>query len=147
MHEQLAHLAAMTESPHITAQILPFARGAHTSMFGPYVVLGFPQESALDVVLADNPTGSMWLEREQEVSRYSDLFDAARTGPLPPNSESRNRPMQPHFVQRHAARALLAPSRCIIHHLGFSTAEPHEGHFHSLAEHFDNPHARLIDPP
>lgn len=84
MREQLTHLVTMAQSPHITVQILPFARGAHASMFGPYVVLGFPQESALDVVLTDNPTGSMWLEQEWEVSRYSDLFDAAGTGSLPP---------------------------------------------------------------
>jgi hypothetical protein len=53
-------------------------------MFGPYVVLGFPEEAALDVVLADTPTGSMWLEREVEVARYQELFDAARTSALSP---------------------------------------------------------------
>jgi hypothetical protein len=35
-------------------------------------------------VLADNPTGSTWLEREAEVSRYQELFDAARTAALSP---------------------------------------------------------------
>ncbi|WP_282697049.1 helix-turn-helix transcriptional regulator [Streptomyces sp. CC208A] len=84
MREQLEHLLAATELPNVTIQVLPFSRGAHASMFGPYVVLGFREEGALDVVLADNPTGSIWLEREAEVSRYQDLFDAARTSALSP---------------------------------------------------------------
>ncbi len=88
MNVQLQHLLASSERPNVTVQVLPFSRGAHASMFGPYVVLGFPEEEALDVVLADTPSGSMWLEREADVSRYQDLFDAARTSALSP-AESR----------------------------------------------------------
>ncbi|MGY3201335.1 helix-turn-helix domain-containing protein [Streptomyces sp. TE5632] len=84
MSAQLEQLLIASEQPNVTVQILPFSRGAHASMFGPYVVLGFPEEAALDVVLADNPTGSMWLEREAEVGRYQELFDAARTSALSP---------------------------------------------------------------
>ncbi|MFD6323692.1 helix-turn-helix domain-containing protein [Streptomyces sp. NPDC058442] len=84
MSAQLNQLLIASEQPNVTVQILPFSRGAHASMFGPYVVLGFPEEAALDVVLADNPTGSMWLEREAEVGRYQELFDAARTSALSP---------------------------------------------------------------
>ena len=84
MNAQLQHLLDVSEHPNVTVQVMPFSRGAHASMFGPYVVLGFPEEGALDVVLADNPTGSMWLEREAEVARYRDLFDAARTSALSP---------------------------------------------------------------
>ncbi|MCX4805759.1 helix-turn-helix domain-containing protein [Streptomyces sp. NBC_01214] len=84
MHAQLEHLLTASELPNVTVQVLPFSRGAHASMFGPYVVLGFREEGALDVVLADNPTGSIWFEREAEVARYQDLFDAARTSALSP---------------------------------------------------------------
>lgn len=84
MAAQLEQLVLASEQPNVTVQVLPFSRGAHASMFGPYVVLGFPEEAALDVVLADNPTGSMWLERETEVARYQELFDAARTSALSP---------------------------------------------------------------
>jgi transcriptional regulator with XRE-family HTH domain len=84
MNAQLRHVLDASERPNVTVQVLPFSRGAHASMFGPYVVLGFPEEGALDVVLADNPTGSAWLEREAEVARYRDLFDAARTSALSP---------------------------------------------------------------
>ncbi|WP_326752338.1 helix-turn-helix domain-containing protein [Streptomyces hirsutus] len=84
MSAQLEQLLIAAEQPNVTIQVLPFSRGAHASMFGPYVVLGFPEEAALDVVLADNPTGSMWLERAAEVGRYQELFDAARTSALSP---------------------------------------------------------------
>ncbi|MFI1022677.1 helix-turn-helix domain-containing protein [Streptomyces olivaceus] len=84
MAAQLERLLSVSEQSNVTIQVLPFSRGAHASMFGPYVVLGFPEEAALDVVLADNPTGSMWLERESEVARYRQLFDAARTCALSP---------------------------------------------------------------
>ena len=59
MRAQVKHLLDAAERPNVTIQVLPFSRGAHASMFGPYVVLGFPEEAALDVVLADNPTGSI----------------------------------------------------------------------------------------
>ncbi|PJE94488.1 transcriptional regulator [Streptomyces carminius] len=84
MRAQLQHLLDASERPNVTVQVLPFSHGAHASMFGPYVVLGFPEEGALDVVLADNPAGSMWFEREAEVARYRSLFDAARTSALSP---------------------------------------------------------------
>ncbi|MFI8303143.1 DUF5753 domain-containing protein [Streptomyces sp. NPDC085927] len=84
MSAQLEQLLTASERPNVTIQVLPFSRGAHANMFGPYVVLGFPEEAALDVVPADNPTGSMWLEREAEVGRYQELFGAARTSALSP---------------------------------------------------------------
>ncbi|WP_016909963.1 helix-turn-helix domain-containing protein [Streptomyces xiaopingdaonensis] len=82
MREQLAALTDASELSNVTVQVLPFSHGAHASMFGPYLILGFRQETAMDVVLADNPTGAVWLEHEPEVRRYGELFDAARTGAL-----------------------------------------------------------------
>ncbi len=84
MRAQLEHLAAIAEEPNVTVQVLPFSRGAHAGMFGPYLLLSFPQVSALDVVRAENPTGAVWLEREPEVARYRELFADARTSALSP---------------------------------------------------------------
>lgn len=84
MHDQLNHLAGLAERPNVTVQVLPFSRGAHPGMFGPYLLLSFPRVSALDLVLTETPTGNIWMERESEVSRYHDLFDDARTSALPP---------------------------------------------------------------
>ncbi|GHA82883.1 MULTISPECIES: helix-turn-helix domain-containing protein [Streptomyces] len=84
MRAQLDHLASLAERPNVTVQVLPFSRGAHPGMFGPYLLLSFPRVSALDLVLTETPTGNIWMERESEVSRYRDLFDDARTSALPP---------------------------------------------------------------
>ncbi|WP_323187804.1 Scr1 family TA system antitoxin-like transcriptional regulator [Streptomyces sp. NBC_01242] len=67
----------------LTVQVLPFERGAHSGMFGPYLLLSFPQVSSLDLALSETPTGNIWTEREPEVARYRALFDDARTAALP----------------------------------------------------------------
>ncbi|WP_166029154.1 helix-turn-helix domain-containing protein [Streptomyces chilikensis] len=84
LRRQLDHLADMAEVPNITVQVLPYRRGAHSGMFGPYLLLSFPQVSALDLVLTETATGNIWIEQEPEVARYRELFDDARTSALPP---------------------------------------------------------------
>ncbi|MFC5668426.1 helix-turn-helix domain-containing protein [Kitasatospora misakiensis] len=84
MRAQLAHLLTVAEMPNVSVQVVPFRVGAHASMAGPYVILGFPAASALDVVLLDNPSGSMWLERSDEVKAYVGLWNDVRTKALSP---------------------------------------------------------------
>jgi hypothetical protein len=60
--EQLRHLEDMSEHPNVTIQVMPFRAGAHASMAGPYVILGFPELGASDVVLLDNPSGCSSLD-------------------------------------------------------------------------------------
>lgn len=84
MEKQLRHLLTTAELPNVTIQVLPFARGAHSGMFGPYLVLTFPQVASLDLVLTETPTGNIWVEREPDVAYYRTLFDDARTTALPP---------------------------------------------------------------
>lgn len=100
MREQLQHLLAMTEAPHIHVQIMPFSQGAHTSMLGPYLVLGFPEPGALDVVLMDNPTGSVWIEQETEVSRYHRLFESTQKAAL---SAAQSRAVIHQRIKEHRA--------------------------------------------
>ncbi|MEU6296464.1 helix-turn-helix domain-containing protein [Streptomyces erythrochromogenes] len=84
MHDQLEHLADMAEQTNITVQVLPFSRGAHSGMFGPYLLMSFPRVSAQNLVLTETPTGNIWMEQESEVAQYRALFDDARTSALPP---------------------------------------------------------------
>ncbi|MCN9239948.1 helix-turn-helix domain-containing protein [Streptomyces sp. RY43-2] len=84
MRAQLQHLMNMAQQPNITIQVLPFSRGAHSGMFGPYLLLAFPQMTSLDLVLTETPTGNIWIEREAEVACYQALFDDARMASLPP---------------------------------------------------------------
>jgi transcriptional regulator with XRE-family HTH domain len=82
MREQLAHLVDAAAMPNVSVRVVPFSIGAHASMAGPYVILGFPSEAAMDVVLLDNPSGSMWLEGATEVETYLELWNDVCTKAL-----------------------------------------------------------------
>ncbi|MET7761610.1 Scr1 family TA system antitoxin-like transcriptional regulator [Streptomyces sp. NPDC005393] len=53
MRAQLEHLVDMADLPNVTAQVLPFSRGAHAGMFGPHLLLSLPRVSAMDVALTE----------------------------------------------------------------------------------------------
>ncbi|MFE0807724.1 helix-turn-helix domain-containing protein [Streptomyces sp. NPDC058848] len=81
MKEQLGRLLAANESPHTTLQVLPFAKGAHAAALGSFVMIGGP-EPALDVVYVDFHTGSLFLEKDEELERYRLAFEYLRAQAL-----------------------------------------------------------------
>ncbi|MEU6460914.1 helix-turn-helix transcriptional regulator [Streptomyces sp. NPDC046976] len=74
MKEQLDRLLEANESPHITLQVLPFSKGAHAAALGSFVIFG-GAEPALDVVYVDFHTGSLFLEKDEELDRYRLAFE------------------------------------------------------------------------
>jgi transcriptional regulator with XRE-family HTH domain len=83
MREQLAHLAACSDSTNVTLQILPFTTGAHASAMGSFVILG-GAEPSLDVVYLDIHTGAVFMEKEEELDVYRRAFDYLRAQALGP---------------------------------------------------------------
>ncbi|MFE0818251.1 helix-turn-helix domain-containing protein [Streptomyces sp. NPDC058807] len=81
MKEQLGRLLAANESPHTTLQVLPFAKGAHAAALGSFVMIG-GAEPALDVVYVDFHTGSLFLEKDEELERYRLAFEYLRAQAL-----------------------------------------------------------------
>lgn len=81
MREQLGRLLEANESPHITLQVLPFSKGAHAAALGSFVIIGGP-EPALDVVYVDFHTGSLFLEKKEELERYRLAFEYLRAQAL-----------------------------------------------------------------
>ncbi|MFJ5263596.1 helix-turn-helix domain-containing protein [Streptomyces sp. NPDC088387] len=81
MREQLDRLLEANESLHITLQILPFAKGAHSAALGTFVIIG-GVEPMLDVVYVDFLTGSLFLEKEKELDRYRLAFEYLRAQAL-----------------------------------------------------------------
>ncbi|GHH96054.1 helix-turn-helix domain-containing protein [Streptomyces capillispiralis] len=81
MREQLGRLLEVNESPHITLQVLPFSNGAHGAALGSFVIIG-GTESALDVVYVDFHTGSLFLEKDEELERYRLAFEYLRAQAL-----------------------------------------------------------------
>ncbi|MFC8005935.1 helix-turn-helix domain-containing protein [Streptomyces olivaceus] len=81
MKEQLGRLLEVNESAHITLQVLPFSNGAHGAALGSFVIIG-GTESALDVVYVDFHTGSLFLEKDEELKRYRLAFEYLRAQAL-----------------------------------------------------------------
>ncbi|MEV5881889.1 helix-turn-helix transcriptional regulator [Streptomyces sp. NPDC052020] len=81
MGEQLDRLLEANESPHITLQVLPFSKGAHAAALGSFVIIG-GTEPTLDVVYVDFHTGSLFLEKEEELERYRLAFEYLRAQAL-----------------------------------------------------------------
>ncbi|WP_406354254.1 helix-turn-helix domain-containing protein [Streptomyces sp. NBC_00658] len=89
MREQLRKLAEASEQPNITVQLLPFALGAHPGLYGPFVILTFPDPTP-NLVWLENPKNSVYLEAADDVDNYMEIFDQLRACALGP-SETRTR--------------------------------------------------------
>jgi transcriptional regulator with XRE-family HTH domain len=75
MREQLLHLIELADAPNITIQILPFSSGPHLAIRGVFTLLQFPEAAASGVVFLETMTRDLFVEREDEVYRYSLAFD------------------------------------------------------------------------
>src|SRR5262249_45912816 len=84
MAEQLHHLADTARQPHITLQVLPFKVGAHPGMHGAFVIMDFPDPADPELVYIENMAGALYLEKEADVRRYTEMFDQLRAAALNP---------------------------------------------------------------
>ncbi|MEO3749569.1 helix-turn-helix transcriptional regulator [Streptomyces sp. B6B3] len=89
MADQARRLLAASEKPNVTVQILPFALGAHPGLYGPFVILSFP-DTTPDLVWLENPKNSGYLDAEADVQDYRAIFDQLCVCALSP-SETRTR--------------------------------------------------------
>lgn len=78
MRAQLQHLIDLRQRRNVTLQILPFAAGEHASMLGAFKVMEFPGAEDPDVVYQESQTGSLYVEKREQVDRYSLMFDHLR---------------------------------------------------------------------
>jgi len=84
MREQLERLSAAFELPNISLQVLPFSAGAHGGMDGTFTMLRFGDPSNHDVVFSANAAGGLFLEKDEELERYADIFERLQASALPP---------------------------------------------------------------
>ncbi|BAU84043.1 hypothetical protein SLA_3129 [Streptomyces laurentii] len=78
MAEQLEHLAEQSGLPHVTVQVLPFHMGAHPGISGHYAILEFPDASDSSVVYIEGVTSDLYLEKAQDVGKYSVMYEHLR---------------------------------------------------------------------
>ncbi|MEV6117302.1 helix-turn-helix transcriptional regulator [Streptomyces sp. NPDC052109] len=84
MARQLERLTEAARLPQVRLQVLPFGAGAHIGLTGPFVIFSFPSTSDLDVVVLDQLTSSLYLERKEDLMAYSEAFDTLRFHALSP---------------------------------------------------------------
>jgi transcriptional regulator with XRE-family HTH domain len=75
MRDQLLHMAEMSEIRNVTVQVIRNETGAHPAMNSPFAILGFPDRADPEVVFLDYLTGAVYLEKPDEVGRYSLAFN------------------------------------------------------------------------
>ncbi|MFJ8754766.1 helix-turn-helix domain-containing protein [Streptomyces sp. NPDC102441] len=82
MLEQLEHLIEQSQLPHVTVQVLPFDMGAHPGINGQYAVLEFPDAADSSVVYIEGVTSDLYLEKANDVQRYSVMYEHLRAQAL-----------------------------------------------------------------
>jgi hypothetical protein len=88
LREQLNHLVEQVHLPSVTLQVLPYAAGAHSGLDGAFEILGFEEPGDPDVVHLENYTSQLYLERPDEIRRYSLSFDLLRATALGPDDSA-----------------------------------------------------------
>ena len=89
MRAQLGHLAEVAALAHATIQVLPFSAGVHPAMDGSFSILGFPLPSDPAVVYMENQAGSVYLEEQADVDRFSRMFSHLIAKALSPEDSER----------------------------------------------------------
>ncbi|MGW8439358.1 helix-turn-helix domain-containing protein [Nocardiopsis sp. NPDC055879] len=84
MCEQLRHLTHMAALDNIDIYVLPFSAGAHTSTEGNYLIMDFPDPRDASVVYLESPTTTMFLEEDQQVRLYNDMFGSTQSCSMTP---------------------------------------------------------------
>ncbi|MFE2373678.1 helix-turn-helix domain-containing protein [Streptomyces sp. NPDC059398] len=82
MISQLEHLVELSQLPHVTVQVLPFAVGAHPGINGQYAILEFPDAADSSVVYIEGVTSDLYLEKAQDVQKYSVMYEHLRAQAL-----------------------------------------------------------------
>ncbi|MEU6734714.1 helix-turn-helix domain-containing protein [Streptomyces physcomitrii] len=82
MREQLEHLVEQSRLPHVTVQVIPFHLGAHPGLNGQYAILEFPDASDSSVVYIEGVTSDLYLEKANDVHKYSVMYEHLRAQAL-----------------------------------------------------------------
>jgi transcriptional regulator with XRE-family HTH domain len=82
MVDQLEHLIEQSHLPHVTVQVIPFEMGAHPGISGQYSILEFPDTSDSSVVYIEGVTSDLYLEKAQDVGKYSVMYEHLRAQAL-----------------------------------------------------------------
>ncbi|MCX2731141.1 helix-turn-helix transcriptional regulator [Saccharopolyspora sp. NFXS83] len=84
LRRQLEHLLTLAELPNVTLQVMPLDAGAHPAQAGPFVILRYSNHVDPDVVYLETHVGGLYLERDNELSKYVTMMDHLRAHAIDP---------------------------------------------------------------
>jgi hypothetical protein len=79
MREQIRHVIELSQSPHITVQVLPFRAGGHAAAGGPITMLRFPAGQLPDVVYLEQLTSAIYPDRPSDVLYHWNVLNRLAT--------------------------------------------------------------------
>jgi len=88
MRAQLDHLLDAAKTPNVTLQMIRFGAGAHPGMPGQFVVMEFSDPLDTDLIYIDSLAGEMFLESDDEISRFRSNFDTLVAVAASPNDSA-----------------------------------------------------------
>lgn len=83
---QIQRVIDVARSPRITFQVILLDRGVHAAMTGMFTLLDFADEQDGSIVYLEYATGSQYLEEDDELDKYNEIFGQATKTAL--NEES-----------------------------------------------------------
>ncbi|WP_234320517.1 helix-turn-helix domain-containing protein [Streptomyces sp. SBT349] len=86
MRRQLDHLMEVSELPHVTIQVVPFAAGGHAAIAGPVTILRPPGGELPDVVYLEQMTGGVYPDKPAEIEQYRHVMNRLVVDAEPPTA-------------------------------------------------------------
>ena len=81
---QLEYLIEVTQNVRITLQVTPFRSGGHAAEAGAFTIMRFPEEDLPDVVYLEQLTSALYLDKREDVERYSEVMERLSVESEPP---------------------------------------------------------------
>jgi hypothetical protein len=88
--EQLKCLVETGPIDHVTIQVLPTSVGPHPGLAGQFVILDFPEPLDPSIVHIETGTDGLYLERPDELARYTLVFQHLCATALSPDASIRH---------------------------------------------------------
>jgi transcriptional regulator with XRE-family HTH domain len=89
MRAQFQYLIEVAELPHVTLQVVPFARGTHAGESGSFTVLRFEEQDLPDVVYIEQLTSAIYLDQRSDVEHYLGVLNELSGEALTPAGTTR----------------------------------------------------------
>lgn len=87
MAGQLDYVLRAARQPNITLQVIKFESGAHPGMPGSFAHMEFRNELNPELVYVDTLAGDIFLEADEDIRRYTTMFDHLRAVALSPSEK------------------------------------------------------------